>query len=46
MQKRNRYKQTNEHLYSKPLQPFLKGTETKHEMKTRRVLINIERKQI
>ena len=30
--KRNRYKRTNEQLYSKPLQPFLKGTETKYEM--------------
>ena len=31
---------TNEHLYSKLLQPFLKWTETKYEMKTKCVLIN------
>ena len=40
--KRNRYKRTNEHWYSRPLWPFLKGTETKYEMKTKRVLINKE----
>ena len=34
MQKRNRYK------------PFLKGTKTKYEMKTKRVLISEEQKQI
>ena len=30
---------TNEHLYSKPLWPFLKGIKMKYGMKTRRVLI-------
>ena len=30
--KRNRHKRTNEQLYSKPLYPFLKGTETKYKM--------------
>ena len=45
MQKKTKKKTgINEHLYSKPLWPFLKGTETKYEMKTRRVLINKERK--
>ena len=31
---------------SRPLWSFLKGTETKYEMKTKRVLINKEQKQI
>ena len=44
MQKKNRYKRTNEHQYS-PI-PLVKGTETKYDMKTKRVLINKERKQI
>ena len=35
---------TNEHWYSRPLWPFLKGTETKYEMKTKRVLISKEQK--
>ena len=34
---------TNEHW---PLWPFLKGTETKYEMKANRVLISKEQKQI
>ena len=42
--KRNRYKRTNEHWYSRPLWPILKGTETKYEMKTKRVLISKEQK--
>ena len=46
MQKKNKHKQQNEHFYSKPLWPFLKGTGTKYEMKTRRVLINKQQKQI
>ena len=37
--KRNRYKRTNEPWYSRPLRPFLKGTETKYEMKTKRALL-------
>ena len=37
---------TNEHWYSRPLWPFLKGTETKYEMKAERVLIRKEQKQI
>ena len=36
--------QTNR--YSRPLLPFLKGTETKYEMENKRVLINEERKQV
>ena len=44
--KRNRYKRTNEQWYSRPLWPFLKGTETKYEMKTKLVLISKEQKQI
>ena len=44
--KRNRYKRTNEHLYSRPLIPSLKGTETKYEMETKHLLIDKERKQI
>ena len=39
-------KQTNQYWYSRPLWPFLKGSETKYEMKAKRVLINKERKQI
>ena len=39
--------QSNERtLNSRPLWPFLKGTETKYEMKTKRVLISKEQKQI
>ena len=37
--------QTNTDILD-PLQTLLKGTETKYEMKTKRVLINKERKQI
>ena len=37
--------QTNTDILD-PLQTLLKGTETKYEMKTKRVLINNERKQI
>ena len=44
--KRNRYKRTNEHWYSRPLIPSLKGTETKYEMETKHLLIDKERKQI
>ena len=42
--KRNRYKRTNEHLYSQPLESFVKRTETKYEMKTKCVLINKEQR--
>ena len=45
MQKKKQV-QTNEHWYSRPLWPFLKGTATKYEMKTKRVLISEEKKQI
>ena len=41
-----KYKRTNERRYSRPLLPFLKETETKYEMETKRVLINKEWKQI
>ena len=37
--------QTNTDILD-PLQPLIKGTETKYQMKTKRVLINKERKQI
>ena len=39
-------KRRNEHWYSRPLWPFLNVTETKYKMKTKRVLINKEQKQI
>ena len=42
--KRNRYKRTNQHLYPKPLESFVKRTETKYEMKTKCVLINKEQR--
>ena len=35
---------TNEQWYSRSVWPFLKGTETKYEMKTKRVLISKEQK--
>ena len=42
--KRNKYKRTKEQWYSRPLWPFLKGTETKYQMKTKRDLISKEQK--
>ena len=44
--KSNGYKRTNEHWYSRPLWLFLKETETKYEMKTKRILISKEQKQL
>ena len=44
--KKKQVKNEQTNRYSRPRWPFLKGTETKHEIKTKRVLINKERKQI
>ena len=44
--KKKQVQTSKQDWYSRPLWPFLKGTETKYVMKTKRVLISKEQKQI